>query len=274
MKAEAWSLRRPWPMAERQNAARWVLDSGMAGASPPVTGVPRVMSPSAFVPVMLTNVGDSAARAPEPSATTQRPSSSRWGTAAAPAARARAYDGRAQRCLAARGAGLRRALSRSMPCAWPCIPWMTMFSLLEKRRLASRPVSASGDIAARSSMAMRISSSQMRLGTEAALARVVGVFCTDHLNHAYLFANKRANRMKVLVHDGIGVWLAARRLNAGKFAWPANASSTLQLTRPQLCVGAGPALAAAGRCRNHPRALKTIGNCRMCRCAQCCRAAP
>ena len=28
----------------------------------------------------------------------------------------------------------------------------------------------------------------------------------------YLFANKRANRMKVLVHDGIGIWLAARRL--------------------------------------------------------------
>ena len=27
--------------------------------------------------------------------------------------------------------------------------------------------------------------------------------------------------MKVLVHDGIGVWLAARRLNAGKFVWPA-----------------------------------------------------
>jgi transposase len=27
--------------------------------------------------------------------------------------------------------------------------------------------------------------------------------------------------MKVLVHDGIGVWLAARRLNIGKFTWPA-----------------------------------------------------
>ncbi|MFE1574408.1 hypothetical protein ACFIQG_21850, partial [Comamonas odontotermitis] len=24
-----------------------------------------------------------------------------------------------------------------------------------------------------------------------------------------MFANKRANRMKVLVHDGIGIWLAA-----------------------------------------------------------------
>ncbi|WP_371319965.1 IS66 family insertion sequence element accessory protein TnpB [Variovorax sp. dw_308] len=33
----------------------------------------------------------------------------------------------------------------------------------------------------------------------------------------FVFANRRANRVKVLVHDGIGVWLAARRLNVGKF---------------------------------------------------------
>jgi len=74
----------------------------------------------------------------------------------------------------------------------------------------------------------------MRLGTEAALARVVGIFGAAHPNHAYLFANRRANRMKVLVHDGIGVWLAARRLNAGKFVWPQDGASTLSLTRTQL----------------------------------------
>ncbi len=73
----------------------------------------------------------------------------------------------------------------------------------------------------------------MRAGTEAALARVVGVFGAAHPHHAYLFANRRANRMKVLVHDGIGVWLAARRLNAGKFVWPTGEDGTLQLTKPQ-----------------------------------------
>jgi transposase len=26
--------------------------------------------------------------------------------------------------------------------------------------------------------------------------------------------------MKVLVHDGVGIWLAARRLTQGKFHWP------------------------------------------------------
>lgn len=74
----------------------------------------------------------------------------------------------------------------------------------------------------------------MRAGTEAALGRVVTTFGEARPHHAYLFANRRANRMKVLVHDGIGVWLAARRLNAGKFAWPREQSGTLSLTRQQL----------------------------------------
>ena len=74
----------------------------------------------------------------------------------------------------------------------------------------------------------------MRAGTEAALARVVNVFGAARPHHAYLFANRRANRMKVLVHDGIGVWLAARRLNAGKFVWPQDSAHTLSLTRTQL----------------------------------------
>lgn len=74
----------------------------------------------------------------------------------------------------------------------------------------------------------------MRAGTESALARVVTVFGAARPHHAYLFANKRANRMKVLVHDGIGIWLAARRLNSGKFAWPQNMAGTLTLSRPQL----------------------------------------
>jgi transposase len=73
----------------------------------------------------------------------------------------------------------------------------------------------------------------MRMGAEAALARVVNVFGAARPHHAYVFANRRADRMKVLVHDGIGVWLAARRLNAGRFVWPRDGSTTLTLSRAQ-----------------------------------------
>jgi transposase len=74
----------------------------------------------------------------------------------------------------------------------------------------------------------------MRAGTETALARVVQVFGAARPHHAYLFANKRATRMKVLVHDGIGVWLAARRLNQGRFTWASEGAHTATLTRAQL----------------------------------------
>lgn len=60
----------------------------------------------------------------------------------------------------------------------------------------------------------------MRAGPETCLARVVRVFGSAEPHHAYVFLNKRANRMKILVHDGFGLWLAARRLHQGRFKIP------------------------------------------------------
>jgi transposase len=74
----------------------------------------------------------------------------------------------------------------------------------------------------------------MRAGTDTALARVVNVFGAARPHHAYCFANQRATRMKVLVHDGVGIWLAARRLNQGRFAGPKDEGQRLTLTREQL----------------------------------------
>ena len=67
-------------------------------------------------------------------------------------------------------------------------------------------------------------------------ARAAAVIRIDaaHPHHAYLFANKRANRIKVLVHDGIGIWLAARRLHQGKFVWPAPGNEQWPLEPAQL----------------------------------------
>lgn len=69
----------------------------------------------------------------------------------------------------------------------------------------------------------------MRAGTDTALARVVAVLGAARPHHAYCFANRRANRLKVLVHDGIGIWLAARRLHQGGFTW-AGVDDGLQLS--------------------------------------------
>jgi len=75
----------------------------------------------------------------------------------------------------------------------------------------------------------------MRSGIDSVLARVVGVFGSAKPRTAYVFSNRRANRLKVLVHDGVGIWLAARRLHKGKFVWPQDdGGQTRGLSRVQL----------------------------------------
>jgi transposase len=75
----------------------------------------------------------------------------------------------------------------------------------------------------------------MRAGTDTALARVIKVFGEARAHHAYLFANRRATRMKVLVHDGFGLWLCARRLHRGGFVWTsAREGAVVELTTEQL----------------------------------------
>lgn len=65
----------------------------------------------------------------------------------------------------------------------------------------------------------------MRAGADRLLARVVQVFGSAQAHHGYLSANARATRIKLLVHDGLGVLCAARRLNDGRFVWPHEVSA-------------------------------------------------
>lgn len=66
----------------------------------------------------------------------------------------------------------------------------------------------------------------MRCGADRLLAVVVQVFGAAQAHHGYLFANARGTRVKLLVHDGFGIWCAVRRLNQGRFEWPGAGSST------------------------------------------------
>jgi transposase len=69
-----------------------------------------------------------------------------------------------------------------------------------------------------------------------ALAR--GVLQSDPLEgHLFLFCNRRRDRLKVLFWDGSGMWVLAKRLEKGTFAWPQAADGSnecVELTRTQL----------------------------------------
>lgn len=79
----------------------------------------------------------------------------------------------------------------------------------------------------------------MRSGVDRLLNVVINTVGQARAHHGYLFANARATRIKLLVHDGFGVWCATRRLHAGRFVWlesdaaAGSALPALQLTAQQ-----------------------------------------
>jgi transposase len=81
---------------------------------------------------------------------------------------------------------------------------------------------------------LALGASDLRGGIDALLALVLRAFAGGaQPHHAYVFANRRADRLKVLVYDGVGMWLCTRRLQSGGFAWPREAAGSIALSREQ-----------------------------------------
>ena len=55
------------------------------------------------------------------------------------------------------------------------------------------------------------------------------LFCDPLSGHLFLFSNAQRNRLKVLFYDGSGLWVCAKRLDKGRFRWPAVANEEVKV---------------------------------------------
>lgn len=51
------------------------------------------------------------------------------------------------------------------------------------------------------------------------------LLCEPRSGHVFIFCNARRTRIKLLFFDGSGLWICAKRLERGRFAWPQSGDS-------------------------------------------------
>jgi len=83
----------------------------------------------------------------------------------------------------------------------------------------------------------------MRKSINGLAAIVQGCFKLDPFDDAlFVFCNKNRNRLKILEWDGDGFWLYFKRLEKGRFRWPAaGEEATMILTGAELSILLGGA---------------------------------
>ena len=53
--------------------------------------------------------------------------------------------------------------------------------------------------------------------------------CDPESGHVFVFTNARHNRVKLVVYDGSGLWVCAKKLDGGRFRWPQRGSGVKKI---------------------------------------------
>jgi len=82
---------------------------------------------------------------------------------------------------------------------------------------------------------LAVGRTDMRRGMNGLALQVQEALKRDpHAGDLYVFRGARGNLIKILWHDGLGMSLYAKRLEKGRFIWPAPSGGVLAISASQL----------------------------------------
>lgn len=82
---------------------------------------------------------------------------------------------------------------------------------------------------------LAVGHTDMRRGMNGLALQVQEALGRDpHAGDLYVFRGKRGDLVKIVWHDGIGMSLYAKRLERGRFIWPAATSGAVSISAGQL----------------------------------------